>query len=71
VKRKKEYDGKRHAHEYHKKQSNVIMHSLVKDMSKKDILLYKYQRLDSCGSVHDKIYQCAAVLVVKMSSLLC
>ena len=32
---KKKYDGKRHAHEYHKKQSNVIMHSLVKDMSKK------------------------------------
>ena len=34
-KEKKEHDGKGHAHEYHKKQSNVIMHSLVKDMSKK------------------------------------
>ena len=24
------------------------------------MLLYKYQRLDSCGSVHDKVYQCTS-----------
>jgi len=53
--KKKEYDGKCMHINITKNRVNVTMHSLVKNKSKKDILLCKSQRLDSCVSVHDKV----------------